>query len=417
MLSEIISIGDELLIGQVVNTNASYISEKMGEIGVAVRRVTTVGDRVTDIHDALAAALKNYDIIIITGGLGPTHDDITKKAVADFFELGFSFNEEAYQNCKAIFDKRGVQMPESNRSQGEVISGSLVLQNTRGTAPGMILHDLKNFPNKYVVIMPGVPQEMKTMTDISVVPYFRKKSKTTIKHQVLMTTGVGESLLAQIIGDESQLLIGNATLAYLPSQIGVRLRITASGSDAREVESRVKTIEERLMTRIQKYVYATSDKTLEEIVAAMLVERNLTLAVAESFTGGLLAHRLTNISGSSKYFLQGVVTYSNDSKEKELGVKKETLVAFGAVSGEVAAEMAEGGRLRSGADICVSTTGIAGPTGATDTKPVGLVFIGFSSADHKLAKRFQLGSERLRNKEQGSQLALDMIRKMILKID
>ncbi|MBC8043945.1 MAG: damage-inducible protein CinA, partial [Rhizobacter sp.] len=236
MHAEIISIGDELLIGQVVNTNASFISAELGRIGVDVKRITAVGDSDSDIKAALASSLAKFDIALITGGLGPTHDDITKKSVAEFFNLGFEFNDEAFENCKSIFARFGRPMPDSNRSQGEVIAGSLVLQNSCGTAAGMILHGLPGYDNKFVVIMPGVPYEMQAMMRLSIIPYFQPLSKTVIKHSVLMTTGIGESTLAELIGDEQKFLTATSTLAYLPSPTGVRLRISTRGTHAAAVE-------------------------------------------------------------------------------------------------------------------------------------------------------------------------------------
>lgn len=421
MLAEILSIGDELLIGQVVNTNASAIAEELGRIGIRVRRVTAVGDSDADIKEALESALKKVDLVLLTGGLGPTHDDITKKSVAEFFGLGFEFNEPAYENCKQIFERRGATMPLSNRSQGEVIAGSTVLQNTCGTAAGMILSNLKDYPKKFVVIMPGVPYEMLAMMRVSVVPYFQPLTDTVIKHSVLMTTGIGESMLAELIGDEQQFLTVSSTLAYLPASTGVRLRISTVGANREKVETENADIVKTIAARIEKYIYATDDVPLESLLGKLLGERGLTISTVESCTGGLIAHRLTNIAGSSAYFVGGFVTYANYTKHELLGAKRETVEKFGAVSAEVALELAVGGLERTGADIVISTTGIAGPGGGTAEKPIGLLFIGFATSGKlgnlRETKQQIFGDERLRNKERFSQMAMELARRRILGID
>ncbi|MBC8042232.1 MAG: competence/damage-inducible protein A [Rhizobacter sp.] len=418
MQAEIISIGDELLIGQVVNTNASFISEQLGRIGIDVKRITTVGDSDTDIKAALASSLAKFDIALITGGLGPTHDDITKKSVAEFFGLGFEFNDEAFENCKSIFARFGRPMPDSNRSQGEVIAGSLVLQNSCGTAAGMILHGLAGHDNKFVVIMPGVPYEMQAMMRLSIIPYFQPLSKTVIKHSVLMTTGIGESTLAELIGDEQKFLTATSTLAYLPSPTGVRLRISTRGTHAAAVENENASIVQAVSSRVEKFIYATDDVPIEALLGKLLKDRSLTIAVVESCTGGLVANRLTNIAGSSAYFLGGLIVYSNKSKQGLLGVQKETIARFGAVSEEVALEMAEGGLELTGGDIVLSTTGIAGPDGGTIEKPVGLVCLGLATSEKldslRITKKITFGDERLRNKERFSQAALDLARRAVL---
>lgn len=414
MQLDILSIGDELLIGQVVNTNAAFIAQEFDRLGISTRRIVTVGDCKAIIQAELRESLAHSDIAVLTGGLGPTHDDLTKAALAEFFGLEYEFNEEAYQNCLRIFEQRGVKMPESNRSQAEVFKGAEVLQNSCGTAPGMILHHLPNYPDKYVVILPGVPLEMQEMMRRSVLPYFAPLSKTYIKHTHLMTSGIGESHLALLIGDEKTFLTPNTTLAYLPQMTHVKLRITTRGTDREQVERENAAIASLIASRIQKYLYATDDQPLEAIVGQLLKARGLTLATAESCTGGLVAHRITNVPGASSYFLQSFVVYNNRAKEHVLGVRHETLGRFGAVSEEVAREMALGCLAQSGADIAIATTGIAGPGGGSETKPVGMLCLGLATSE-KLdsqvkSKTLYFTKDRLRNKDLFAQAALDWLR-------
>jgi nicotinamide-nucleotide amidase len=421
MQLEILSIGDELLIGQVVNTNATFISKEFDNIGIATRRIVTVGDNKPIIQEALAQALSHVDIAVVTGGLGPTHDDVTKEAIAEFFGLGYEFNEEAYRNCLSIFERRGKYMPENNRSQAEVIKGSVVLQNALGTAPGMILHSLPNYSGKYVVIMPGVPAEMQEMMRRDVVPYFAPLSQTYIKHTHLMTSGIGESHLAELIGDEKNFLTPGSTLAYLPQTASVNLRVTTRGRDREQVERENAAIVAHIASRIQKYLYATEAQPLEAFVGRLLQERKLTLATAESCTGGLIAHRITNIAGASKFFMQSYVVYNNLAKVQTLGVKQETLERHGAVSEEVALEMAKGCLRHSGADIALATTGIAGPGGGTETKPVGMVCLALVTnnklGNQEKAKTLYFTKERLQNKELFAQAALDWLRQTLVNAD
>ncbi|MDX2129182.1 MAG: competence/damage-inducible protein A [Chloroherpetonaceae bacterium] len=421
MIAEIVTIGDELLIGQVVNTNASFIAKELGRIGIDTRRIITIGDSFQDIHSALADALSRADVVIITGGLGPTHDDITKKAVADFLDLGIEFNEEAFENCKRIFKHRGIAMPEMNRSQGEVIEGSLVFQNSRGTAPGMLLSNLKAFPNRYIVIMPGVPAEMETMTVSSLIPYLKERSDTFIKHTTLLTSGIGESPLAEMIGDESLFLGKISTLAYLPQLAGVKLRISSKGKDLIEVENENSRIVSHITQRISSFLVSSDDRTLEEIVCNLLVEKNIRFAAAESCTGGLLSHKITNIGGASRYFVESYIVYNNFSKKQALGVRQETLDQFGAVSEEVAKEMAKGCLERADVDLAVSITGIAGPGGGNEQKPVGTVWIGLATSnklgDECYAQKFTFSTDRIRNKELFSNTALNMVRKHLIRFD
>ncbi len=421
MRAEILCIGDELLIGQVVNTNATEIARQLEEIGIEVWRMVSVGDKKEVIQTELRHALAEVELVIITGGLGPTHDDVTKAAVAEFFGLGMEWNEAAYQNCKRLFERRGARIPEANRSQAEVIAGSLVVQNSQGTAPGMILKDPKGYEGKMVILLPGVPYEMETMMKESIVPFLAPLSDSFVKHSVIMTAGIGESHLAELIGNEQEFLTPNSTLAYLPHTMGVRLRITTRGRNRQDVLAENERILNTVASRIEKYIFARNDVQLEEVVGKMLLERNMVLATAESCTGGQIANRITNIPGASAYFSQSFVVYTNQAKTQVLGVRPETLETFGAVSEEVALEMLEGCLRVSGADIAVATTGIAGPTGGTETKPVGMVCIAVGTSEKfgqlRRAKTFYFSQDRLRNKELFTQAALNLVRLLLAELD
>jgi nicotinamide-nucleotide amidase len=370
--AEIITIGDELLLGQVINTNQAYISEKLTGIGVNVERMTTIADDMQTIVDAFADAWPRSDVVISTGGLGPTHDDVTKKAVCTFFDTTLVSNDEVRNSVETFLKKRNIGWSSAAQEQTMVPAKANVIPNPVGTAAGFLFTE----QNKICIVLPGVPYEMKAMIDETVIPYLAKKvTGSAIRHLTLRTTGVPESILAHKIGNLDEILSG-ARLAFLPSPTGVRMRITVQDRDTQTAERRVHDVERRIRARVQKYIYGTDEEELEEVVGRILTKRKLTLAIAESCTGGLIADRITNVSGSSAYFDRGVVAYSNRSKVELLGVPNELIEKHGAVSKEVAEAMADGIRRKAKADIGISTTGIAGPTGGSDEKPLGLVWIG-----------------------------------------
>jgi nicotinamide-nucleotide amidase len=416
MTAEILSIGDELLIGQVVNSNQAFIAERLNRVGIDVVRMTTVGDDAEAIHRAFTDAWSSRDVVTVTGGLGPTHDDITRAAVCRFFGTDLVQDAEALANVRRIFDRRKLTILPRNEDQAMVPRGCTVMQNRLGTAPGYFFEkDGKSF-----IVMPGVPFEMKAMVDGYVTPFFEKHpSGSVIRHRTLKTTGIAESFLAERIGDISALFRSGEgiTLAFLPSPMGVRLRITGKGTDARTVDERIAEVERAITSTAGKYLYAGDDVELEEVLGRALAERNLTISVAESCTGGLILDRLTNVPGSSRYVERGFVTYSNASKHAELGVPLELIEQHGAVSREVAMAMAEGARKTAGTDIGLSTTGIAGPQGGSAEKPVGTVWIGYSDAIQTFAMKFNFGEDRRRTKERASQAALEMVRRKVLKIE
>ncbi len=413
MKSIIISIGDELLIGQVINTNAAFIAQKLNSIGVEIGRVLTVGDSEEEILKSFREGFDNFDIVLVTGGLGPTHDDITRKAICVFFNTDLVSNNEVREHIKQLMQKRNIGWTNAAEDQTLVPRIATVIPNKHGTAPGTLIEK----DNKYFISMPGVPYEMESMVEDFVLPYFQKKSRGhVVLHRTLNTTGIPESFLSERLGN-LETLLGDTTLAFLPSPSGVRLRISVVGNDRQLCESKIKQIELQIRVKAGKFIYGSDDETLEEVIGKLLTERNLTIAVAESCTGGMIAHRITNVSGSSNYFERGVITYSNRSKTELLHVPPELIEQHGAVSKEVALAMASGVRLAAGTSIGLSTTGIAGPTGGSAEKPVGLVWIGYSDAKESLALKFNLGDGRVRVKERAAQAALDIIRRKLLQIE
>ncbi|MGA2623240.1 MAG: competence/damage-inducible protein A [Bacteroidota bacterium] len=412
MRAEIIAIGDELLIGQVVNTNAAFIAQQLNAVGIAILRTTTVGDDEDEILKAFQGSIENADITIVTGGLGPTHDDITKKTICGFFETDLTMNQEVLLNIRELLQRRNVLPTKMVEEQALVPRIASVIRNELGTAPGLFIEQ----NHRYFFALPGVPHEMERMVDNFIVPLLRsKRSGLAILHRTLSTTGIPESALAEKLGDLAALL-GNAKLAFLPSTSGVRLRITVVDKHERAAAELIDEVESRIRTKVGKYIYGVDDETLEQCIGAILVARHLRLAVAESCTGGLIAHRLTNVSGSSRYFDRAVIAYSNQAKVDNLNVPPESIEAHGAVSKEVAEAMASGIRQVARTDIGISTTGIAGPTGGTPEKPVGLAWIGYSDRQETMAIKCQFGYGRLQIKERTAQAALDLIRRKLLQL-
>jgi nicotinamide-nucleotide amidase len=410
MTAEIITIGDELLIGQVINTNQAFIAEQLNLIGIRVDRMTTVGDDLEEITSALGDALRRADVVMVTGGLGPTHDDVTRTAVCRFFRTDLTHRPEVLEQIRRLLASRGIPLSPVHEDQALVPRTAKVIPNGSGTAPGMLFEQ----DGRVLMVFPGVPYEMRGMVEGTAVPYLASLRKgSVIVHRTLRTTGVPESVLARQIGDLEPVLQG-AKLAFLPSVQGVRLRITVEDTTEGAGQKRLAEVEDRIRAKVAKHIYGVEKEELEEVLGRMLAERGLSIAVAESCTGGLIADRLTDVSGSSRYLLCGVVAYSNESKRNLLGVPGALIARHGAVSEDVAKAMAEGVRKAAGASIGLSTTGIAGPTGGTPEKPVGLVWIGYADDRGSLALKLNLGDHRRRTKERASQAALELVRREIL---
>ncbi len=410
----IITIGDEILIGQVMNANAAFMGEKLSEIGIEVRRVLVVGDERDEIMKAFNECYGSFDVVLVTGGLGPTHDDITKKVVADFFNVKLVMDHAVLENVRARLSKRNIQVSKINEEQALIPEGSEVLMNHWGTAPGILFERKNNF----FVVMAGVPHEMQNIMSEYVIPRLKARAVgQVIKHRVLKTTGIAESTLSSSLGNIDEILGGRAKLAFLPSPFGVRLRITVKAATEQEADSIIAEVEGKIRAKAGGFIYAAGEVDLEAIVGQLLSERKLSISVAESCTGGYVSHRITNISGSSTYFDRGVVSYSNAAKTEILRVPEELIKKFGAVSEEVARAMAEGIRTVSGTDLGLSITGIAGPTGGTPDKPLGLVYVGLADRNGTVLKKYLFPEERLRFKDRASQAALELVRKRILGIE
>ncbi|MGE5681912.1 MAG: competence/damage-inducible protein A [Bacillota bacterium] len=410
----IITIGDEILIGQTINTNAAYIGSELTKCGVDVAKTSVVGDDEKAVLREFKDAYENNDVVIVTGGLGPTHDDITKKCIVKFFNSDLVMNDDVLADVKSIFERRGRQMPKINETQALVPEAARVIRNTRGTAPGMWIERDK----KVFVSLPGVPHEMKAMIDEDVIPNLLNlitASGKVRKIKNLLTTGIAESQLFEQLGDIEELLSGSK-MAFLPSQFGVKMRITVEEASEDSALNKLSEIEQKIRSYVGRYIYGTENETLESVVARLLNERGLTIAIAESCTGGLISSRITNIAGSSAYFERGVVTYSNAAKVELLKVNEDTITQYGAVSLEVARQMAEGIKAISGTDLGLAITGILGPGGGSKEKPVGLVYIGICDDVICTGKKFQFSEDRLLNKDRASQAALDMLRRHLLGI-
>ncbi len=410
---EIISIGDELLIGQTVNTNASWMGDQLLNIGIQVKWVTTIGDDRSHLIDALKTAESRADSILVTGGLGPTHDDITKTVMTEYFNDELILSEKLLEQVKERFRKRNVPMVKVNEEQALVPKSAEIIENKLGTAAGMVF--TRNEKRFYV--LPGVPREMKGMMQSFILDDIRKRTTGTFKvRKTLATTGIPESTLFEKIGNVGE-IENLAKIAFLPNLSGVKIRmISEAGTESKALEL-LQQAEIMLRKNIEAFIYAENDMPLEDALAQLLTEKEQTLAIAESCTGGLIANKFTNISGSSVFLLGGVVSYSNQAKMDILGVPPELIEKHGAVSAEVAQAMAKGARERFGADYAVSTTGIAGPTGGTDEKPVGLVYVGYADANGTTFKKRTFFNDRLGNKERFSQVALDLLRKKILGME
>jgi nicotinamide-nucleotide amidase len=411
--AEIIAIGDELLIGQTINTNAAWLGEQLNAIGIRVHRSVVISDNRLEIRAALDEASARSNIVIMTGGLGPTKDDITKHTLCEYFDTQLVMNEDALVRITEFFERRGLPMLEVNRQQALVPASCTVIQNIRGTASGMWFERA----DCVFISMPGVPYEMKGMMEDEV---FGKLAsfyqRPVIRHRTVLTTGVGESFLAnQLSGWEQMLEEHRIALAYLPSPGMVKLRMSSYGEQGRDVESDFRQCEHELHRLVGEHIFGYDKDTLQEIVGKLLRERGASLAVAESCTGGTLSRLITSVPGSSDYFLGGVVSYSNAVKLSILAVDAADIEQYNVVSHEVARAMAQGVRARLGSDWAISTTGIAGPGGGTDTHPVGLIYVAVAGPTDCKSIELRLGKRRENNMDMASFVGLNLLRKEILK--
>lgn len=411
MKAEIITIGDELLIGQVINTNSTFIAQQLNLIGIAVIQITAVADDHEQIIKALNGASERADIVISTGGLGPTRDDITKLALCDYFKSHLVLHQPSLDNILQIFHSRGYPITLLNQKQAEIPAGCIPFINKNGTAPGMYFKQ----NGIHYFSLPGVPFEMKDLIINDVIPLLKPLSSKIILHKTVLTHGVGESFLAEKINDWEMALPDYFKLAYLPQPGIVRLRLSVTGNSREILQNELNEQLFLLFSIIGDYIYGEDDESLELVVGRMLNEHHLTLSTAESCTGGYLAHLITSIAGSSSYFNGSVVSYSNDVKVNVLGVKRQTLDQLGAVSEQTVFEMAEGVKRITNSDCTIAVSGIAGPDGGTFEKPVGTVWIAVHTPNTgTVAKRFLFGDDRERNIRRSALAALDMLRKQLI---
>ena len=395
----LITIGNELLSGFTTDTNSAWIGQSVLEVGAEITWHVTIGDQYNHITAALDQVPEDIKVVLVTGGLGPTHDDITQKTLFKYFDVQPVFDEDYWNILNARMVKRARVMPEINKNQAIRPNKGSVIPNNSGSARGLHL----NNDRMDVFAMPGVHREMKDMMSNTIIPWIHDKTKSKIYVRTLRTTGAMESVLAEKLVDVTD-DTRPVTVAFLPQFTGVDIRLTCPKKNP------LIEIEEKIRDRVDKYVYATGIVNLEETVGDMLVKCGYTISTAESCTGGLLGHRFTNVPGSSTYYLGGVVSYSNDMKMKTLGVQENTLQEFGAVSKQTATEMAQGVRDLFGSDLAIAVTGIAGPGGGTAKKPVGLVYITLIHNDIVWAKEFKFFTDRKLNKQLSSQVALNMVR-------
>ncbi|WP_342086038.1 competence/damage-inducible protein A [Dyadobacter sp. OTU695] len=410
--AEIITIGDEILFGQIIDTNTQWIGTQLTDIGIRPARKTSVGDNRQDILDAFAQAAQRVDVVIVTGGLGPTRDDITKHTFCEYFGTELEINQEALALITEFFAKRGRAMTELNIQQAALPKNCTYIPNLWGTAPGMWFEK----DGVIYVSLPGVPYEMKSLMEFEILPRLKARFSThIIQHKSIRTIGIGESFLAEKIAGWEDALPEHIKLAYLPHFGQVRLRLTGTGTDQQVLERELAEQVALVLPLIEEHVFGYDSDELETVIGSLLINSNATISTAESCTGGYVANQITSIPGSSRYYEGSVVSYSNDVKMGVLGVSRETLEAYGAVSEQTAREMAEGARRLLNTTFAISTTGIAGPDGGTAEKPVGTVWIACATPEETFTQLLTLRNNRKINIELTCSYALNLLRKTILK--
>lgn len=410
MKAEIIAVGTEILLGDIVNTNAQYIAKTLADMGIFVYHQTVVGDNPERIKGAYETAFNRANLVITTGGLGPTKDDLTKEMAAEFFQKNLVLDEASLCNIEGYFSFRKQPMTEGNKKQAYFPEGSKLLPNPNGTAPGCIIKEGDNI----LILLPGPPKEMIPMFEDSVIPYLSQYQEGTLHSKVLRICGIGESLMEEMIRDliDKQ---SNPTIAPYAKEGEVIVRITAKAKDKQEAEALIAPLEMEVRKRLGNNIYGEGDTSLEEVVGKLLIDNYLTISTAESCTGGLLAGKLINYPGISSAFKEGVITYSNDSKIQLLGVRPETLSKYGAVSKETAGEMAEGVARLGNTDTSISITGIAGPSGGSEEKPVGLMYIGVYIKGQIHTKELFFRGDRQKLRSYGVNQGLAWFRSLLIE--
>jgi nicotinamide-nucleotide amidase len=411
MKAEIITIGDELLIGQTIDTNSAFIGSELSRIGFQIVQITSISDKKEHIISTLRDKTGKSDVVLITGGLGPTSDDITKQTLCDFFETKLIFNEEVFKGIEKMMLRRNFQMNENNRKQAEVPEACRVLSNATGTAPGMWFEK----EGTIFISMPGVPYEMKHIMTEHVIPELKSRfTSQHIIHRNIMTYGTFEAKLAEILTDFEAGLPSSVKLAYLPSSGVIKLRLTGTGSDNYSVSKNLEDQVNKLYAIIPEFIYGENEESLEMIIGRLLKSKGKTVSAAESCTGGEISHLITTVPGSSAYFKGSVIAYDNSVKTNLLGVPEEILKEYGAVSKEVVEFMATGARKLLKTDYSVATSGIAGPDGGSIEKPVGTIWISVSSGFETISEKFIFGNDRVINIRRFSLAALNLLRKQII---
>ncbi len=412
MLAEIITVGDEILIGQIVDTNSAWLGSELNSIGIKILQITSISDSKDHIVEAVNNAMSRVDLVLMTGGLGPTKDDITKHTLADLFDMKLVRNQQVYSQIESLMGMRKLAFNDSNKAQADLPDGCTILENKNGTAAGMWFER----QGKVLVSMPGVPFEMKAMVSNILLPKLKSHFELgSVVHKTVITYGIAEAILSEMLAEWESALPDFLHLAYLPNPSAMRLRLSAYDVDKHLAEKAIDEQIAKLLPLLGDAYIGFEDASLASAVAQMLSSRNETLAVAESCTGGYLASQFTSMSGASKYFNGGVVAYSNDVKHSVLGVSNDALEQFGAVSEQVAIQMAEGVRRVCGSSYGLATTGIAGPDGGTDEKPVGTVWIALSSSQGTVARCVRFGTLRQPNIERSASNAINMLRLKIIK--
>ncbi|MEP6849954.1 MAG: competence/damage-inducible protein A [Acidobacteriota bacterium] len=413
LAAEIIAVGSELLTPERADTNSLWLTEKLNDIGIEVKLKTIVGDDEMRLEETIRDAVKRSDVVITTGGLGPTEDDVTRQVSARAIGRPMIYHDELEADLRTRFEKWGRAMPEINKRQAYVIEGADILPNPNGSAVGM----LARIHEKFLVVLPGPPRELKPMFENYVLEYLTAVAgEIYVRRRILRVAGMGESALDEAISP-IYTAYGSVQTSVLFNKTEVEVQIAATASTEAEAQATADELAEKICDKLGLAVFSINGELMEEVIGAMLAERGKTLAVAESCTGGLIAERLTDIAGSSRYFIEGSVTYSNDAKIRTLGVKPETLESFGAVSPETAEEMAAGMRERAGTDFAISVTGIAGPDGGSEEKPVGTVFLGLSYKGGTRSRKFTFPGDRFLIRWRSSQAALEFLRRQMLKND
>jgi len=409
--ASIITIGDELLIGQVLDTNSAWIAQQLNKIGIALSNRISVGDDAQEIRKALDFGSKNSQVVLITGGLGPTNDDITKKVLCDYFDGKLVVNQASLENVKRLFEKvYNKPVSEVNLKQAEVPDVCEVIQNHRGSAPGMVFKK----DDSMFISMPGVPYEMQGIME-EVIPMLQKEFHVpAIIHKTILTSGIGESALAEKIKDFEDKLPKEIRLAYLPNYGMVRLRLSTSGFDKSKTENAIKNQFTVLKELVKEFMVADEDLTMQQVIGKILLENKKTISTAESCTGGSIASLITSVAGSSAYFKGSVVSYSNQVKQELLGVQKETLDAYGAVSEQTAREMLSGILEQMKTDFGIAVTGIMGPGGGSEEKPVGTVYVAVGNKENQVVQKFKQRFSRDKNIEVTSVMALNLMRKFLV---